>query len=429
MAAYNSHTGRGNNYTTNNQEVRSSYARMTSPDVAPEGPSPGKPVFVMNQDIPGERNVDLQDMYKALCKSVDTKNIVGVQRIGGLWRLYIAERELRIKLITEGLQIRNASVRVYDKNPYLLHENENAVRVVIKDVPLSVHESVIRDGLESANCKIYGPITYPKLRVDGKLTQCLTGDRAVYIDPPPQPLPRYMHFHSFRARVFHHGQPNSEAAITCSRCLQTGHHRTKCTNQMVCRLCKNTGHIQNSCPAAAGKNHQQPEADKQTPTRSQSGDSSRGEAAAVPKPTDKPSEKPRSHNAETANERATSSAPLTRSKTAAADWMGTCDKGSRDRKQRAPKVSAMQGKSVLGDLEVRSRSNSAPNLTDAQTKITEYWKRSSSESEESDGDYDETAGEQSSVLEEPTEIQAVRRKEKPKGRKRRRKNLSSNGRR
>ena len=49
-----------------------------------------------------------------------------------------AERELRIKLITEGLQIRNASVLVYDKNPYLLHENENAVRVVIKDVPLSV---------------------------------------------------------------------------------------------------------------------------------------------------------------------------------------------------------------------------------------------------------------------------------------------------
>ena len=202
MAAYNSHTGRGNNYTTNNQEVRSSYARMTSPDVAPEGPSPGKPVFVMNQDIPGERNVDLQDMYKALCKSVDTKNIVGVQRIGGLWRLYIAERELRIKLITEGLQIRNASVRVYDKNPYLLHENENAVRVVIKDVPLSVHESVIRDGLESANCKIYGPITYPKLRVDGKLTQCLTGDRAVYIDPPPQPLPRYMHFHSLEPAFF-----------------------------------------------------------------------------------------------------------------------------------------------------------------------------------------------------------------------------------
>ena len=84
----------------------------------------------------------------------------------------MAEHENRRKtLITEGIQIRNTSVRVYDKNPYLPHENENATRVVIKDIPLSVHESVILDEFENRNLKLNGPVMYPKLCVDGTLTQ------------------------------------------------------------------------------------------------------------------------------------------------------------------------------------------------------------------------------------------------------------------
>ena len=143
---------------------------MATPSETKQGsPAQGKPVFVLNQNIPGESNVELQDMYKSLCKSVDTKNINGVQRIGGLCRLKIADRESRIRLITEleGLQIRASSVRVYDKNPYLPHENENGTRVLIKDIPLSVHESVIQDGLESMNCKIYCSVMYPQWRSQG----------------------------------------------------------------------------------------------------------------------------------------------------------------------------------------------------------------------------------------------------------------------
>ena len=192
-ATYAARNGQRPDYVTSDTEVRTSYAAMATPPETKQGsPAQGKPVFVLNQNIPGESNVELQDMYKSLCKFVDRKNINGVQRIGGLWRLYIADRESRIRLITEGMQIRASSVRVYDKNPYLPHENENATRVLIKDIPLSVHESVIQDGLESMNCKIYGSVMYPKLRVDGKLTQCLTGDRVVYIDPPI-PAPSKIH--------------------------------------------------------------------------------------------------------------------------------------------------------------------------------------------------------------------------------------------
>ena len=424
-STYTAHIGDQHpGYVTSETEVRTSYATKATPAQTTQGgPTHGKPVFVLNQNIPGENNIELQDMYKALCNSVDTKNINGVQRIGGLWRLYIADRESRIRLITEGLQIRASSVRVYDKNPYLPHENENAIRVLIKDIPLSVHESVIQDGLKELNCKIYGPIMYSKLRVDGKLTQCLTGDRVVYIDPPSQPLPRFINFHNFKARILHHGQPNSEASITCSRCLQTGHHRSKCSNQMVCRSCRKPGHFQSACPATNG-DKQRPEPSKQTPAGSQSGDQSRGEA--VSRPTNPPvAVQPQ--NTTTSNkgpaEWITSSAPQTRSQTAAE--RSAREKGSRDRNHRAAKESAMPGKVVFE--EPRSRSSSMPNLTvaDQQTKLTHYWQKSSAESDESEGDSDETEDDQSSAAAELVESYPEKKITNSKGRKRRRKNTKN----
>ena len=418
MAASSTYTARNDQrpgYVTADSERRGSYAaRATPPETTQGGPAQGKPVFVLNQNIPGESNVELQEMYKSLCKSVDTKNINGVQRIGGLWRLYVADRESRIRLITEGLQIRASTVRVYDKNPYLPHENENATRVLIKDIPLSVHESVIQDGLEGLNCKIYGPVLYPKLRVDGKLTQCLTGDRVVYIDPPSQPLPRLIRFQNFRARVFHHGQPNPEASITCSRCLQTGHHRTKCPNQLVCRACRKTGHVQNACPAGIGETR------SPTKTQTQSGDQSREEAVSKPTIAPDAAQHENGNADKEPNQRVTSSARQTRSKTAAE--MSSRKKGSRDRNHRTAKENAIQEKGVFE--EPRSRCNSMPNLTGAelQTKLSQFWHKSSAESDESEEDYDETDNDQSSVIEEETEPRAEHRNNKRKGRKRRRKN-------
>ena len=431
MAAYRTsatYTQRdGQDYVTADK-VRGSYANVAAPSMAPQNPTQGKPVFVLAQNIPGEKTVELQEMYKAVSKSVNTKDIQGVQRIGGLWRLYITERENRIKLITQGLQIRDTSVRVYDKNPFLPHENENATRVLIKDIPLSVHENVILDELENIQCKVYGAIMYPKLRVDGKLTQCLTGDRVVYIDPPTQPLPRFMRFHSFKARVFHHGQPDTESNVICSLCLQTGHHRSKCSNEMVCRHCRKAGHLQASCPKSADKQSSAAKIPSKPKTQTsaestRSPDTSRGEA--VTETTDAPGET-RSTNNEP-DEDITSSARQTRSKTA--NRASSREKGSRDRKQRNAKEGALLGK-VLSD-ECRSRSNSAPSVIvadDTQTKITEYWGKSSSETDEAEADDESDDNDPSYATPEPQEIPQDHCKQIQKGRKRRRRNTkSSNG--
>ena len=69
----------------------------------------------------------------------------------------------------------------------------------------------------------------------------------LHIDPPSQPLSRSIVIANlFRARVFHIGQP--ERVLSCSRCLETGHHSSRCTNEVKCKNCKQFGHISSSCP-------------------------------------------------------------------------------------------------------------------------------------------------------------------------------------
>ena len=212
-------------------------------------PLRGKPVFVKHLDIPtvNERDFYTEHMYKALAKEVPSKEITGIQKIKGLWRLYIENKQTRINLITLGLKVRNVCVAVYDTNPFLVH-GEDTLRLRIKDIPLSASDTLITDELESRKCKLIGKIIHDRLRVDGKLTDCLTGDRIVYIERPKHSLPRSITFGLFQGRVFHPGQlPDDVSTVTCSNCLVTGHHRSKCTQDVVCKQCSKSGHIARDC--------------------------------------------------------------------------------------------------------------------------------------------------------------------------------------
>ena len=208
----------------------------------------GKPVFVKHRDIPEtvERAFHTEDMYKTLCRTVSSKEISGIQKIKGLWRLYIETQKARIDLITQGLKIRNVQVAVYDSNPFLSHD-EDTIRVLVKDIPLSASDTMITDELEKRKYNPVGKIIHQRLRVDGKLTDCLTGDRVLYLKKPSQSLPRFITFGLFRARVFHPGQLPPESSVTCSRCLSVGHHRSNCTKDVICKHCNRSGHIARDC--------------------------------------------------------------------------------------------------------------------------------------------------------------------------------------
>ena len=215
-----------------------SYSAMTSESQVPN--SRGMPNFLKNKDVPecNGKNVYADELFKCLLHVVPSSEIKGIQRIGGIWRLYIADKNVRIKLITNGLNIRSTNVCVYDSNPFLPNGREDTLRLVVKDIPLAVHETVITDELERKKCKITGKMYYQNLRVDGKLTECLTGDGIVYIEPLTSPLPRTIMFGPFKGRIFHFGQTDAAKTNTiCSKFLQPGHLRSACINDVVCRSC------------------------------------------------------------------------------------------------------------------------------------------------------------------------------------------------
>ena len=210
-----------------------------------------KPIFVRHSDIPNASNnmPTGEEMFLNLAKITDVSNISGIQKIGGLWRVYLKEKESRITVISEGLKMRGVKVPVFDTNPFLKSGNENVWRVTVKDIPLSVADSVIVHELEGMKCKVAGKIVRQKLRMNGQLTNCLNGDRVLYIEPRPIPLDRHVKIASFCARIFHDGQTTVSQA-TCSRCLATGHHASSCTKPFVCRTCKQPGHKSYECPAS-----------------------------------------------------------------------------------------------------------------------------------------------------------------------------------
>jgi hypothetical protein len=101
-------------------------------------------------------------------------------------------------------------------------------------------------------CNIEG-IFRENLRVDGRLTNCDTGDRLVISKPLPHPLPMSLQIGKYWGRIFHPGQvetdnQNRENNKNCHKCLKPGHFMYQCTSDWVCRSCNQQGHRMVDCP-------------------------------------------------------------------------------------------------------------------------------------------------------------------------------------
>lgn len=212
-------------------------------------------VFLKESSLFGDRKpakdewLTHTELYTALSEKVNASHITGLQRVRGLWRIYVDNLEDKVKLMTDGVPLRGKNIPVLNTNPQR-PDGENTIKIRIKNIPLSADDGTITRVLTLRGIDVIA-VTREKLRIKGRLTNCETGDRFVIVKSSTlkEPLPFSMYFGLFNARVIHTGQKTGpQREITCSKCLQTGHRFNQCTHDWVCRICQQTGHKQSDCP-------------------------------------------------------------------------------------------------------------------------------------------------------------------------------------
>ncbi|CAG2188586.1 ASZ1 [Mytilus edulis] len=189
------------------------------------------------------------EMYKAVGEVVPERTITGLQRIRGLWRIYLDDEAERDILISKCLKLRGKSIWIYSRNPRVtVHENVTDIRIRVKDVPLSADDGQIIREMEKHGCLILSSMR-ERLRYNNKVTNCLTGDRIIICEGPlTEHIPRSIFIGKYRATIIYRDQPkNNPQNMKCSKCLQEGHQTRDCTNDWVCRSCGEEGHKQNAC--------------------------------------------------------------------------------------------------------------------------------------------------------------------------------------
>ena len=209
-----------------------------------------EPVFLLRRDLPsgdGSR-YDTLELCLAAERVSGAETILGAQEIRGLWRVYPLTRTARNMLLIDGITLRQHTVQVHDKNPFILRggsgEEMPVTKVWISDIPISCDGKDIETALVRLGCVLRSSLINEKIRnKERKLTRFLTGRRFVFVNTPEKPLERTAKIGGFTARLYHKEQPKVDPQQTlCSRCLERGHRVSACPNNIRCRECRQEDH-------------------------------------------------------------------------------------------------------------------------------------------------------------------------------------------
>ena len=179
-----------------------------------------------------------------------------------VWRIYVKDSESRIALLTSHVSIRGQTVQVYTNNPYRAgltggQSDDDVIKIIIKDVPLSKGNTGIIKYLDEKKIKLKKPVEYAKVRNNqNELTNYFNGDRIVFVEPFANPLPRKVLISGGSATIIHRGQKKWQKPL-CNNCFQEGHFRNQCENDPCCVVCKAPGHKpgEPTCPGTAKQLH------------------------------------------------------------------------------------------------------------------------------------------------------------------------------
>ena len=229
-----------------------------------------KPIFL--KDVFGSRKPERSlwltnvEIYKAIGDKVQAQCIKGIQCVREMWRIYMDNEEDRQSLLVQRINLRGRQIPLHLQNPHNPSRYQpDTIRIKIKNVPLSADDGQIDRALAMEGCEIQG-IFRDRLRVDGKLTNCETGDRLVISKLLSKPIPRMLKIGKYIARVFHPGQPEfqnrnytQDSDKTCHKCLTPGHFIYDCPNDWVCRKCHESGHKMMDCSKDFNVENSEPE--------------------------------------------------------------------------------------------------------------------------------------------------------------------------
>ena len=229
------------------------------------------PVFIRRRSIPGEDQLTCLSMCLAAEKASGKNTILGAQEIRGLWRVYPLTENARQLLLVKGIVIRGVIVTCHATNPFRIKTSAAGrelpvTKLWISDLPISVADEEIENSLIKLDVEIRSDIVRECCRnADNKLTHFQTGRRYVFITRPARPLDKELEVGlTFTATVYHKEMKQNKNPF-CSRCLQNGHSRYMCQNDVVCKVCHRSGHMSKD-PECTGPERQESETESEDST-------------------------------------------------------------------------------------------------------------------------------------------------------------------
>ena len=263
LSGKNNNTEQNNDNDVTTNDTNDNHPNSTSAS-ASNSSNFVKPIFLKDSDVHGsvkpERSMWITnvEIYKAVGEKVPAECIKGIQRIREMWRIYMDNEEDKLSLLVQGINLRGRQVALHSQNPHnpsnLLQPD--TIRIKVKNVPLSADDGQIHRALTLQGCNIQA-FSRERLRIDGKVTNCETGDRLVISKLLEKSIPRNLQIGKYLARIFHSGQPefqgrpnlvSYEGVKKCHKCLKPGHVMYNCPNDWVCRICNISGHKMIDCP-------------------------------------------------------------------------------------------------------------------------------------------------------------------------------------
>ena len=124
-----------------------------------------KPVYLKDSEFQiGSTRYSDFDLSIAVGNKIN--DLKCVQKDRDLWRVYVGSKESRSQLLTEGIDLRNTNVKVYDTNPYsagISSPDENVLKITIKGVPLSVDDKEVTKMLQEFNVSFTSDLKHEKI--------------------------------------------------------------------------------------------------------------------------------------------------------------------------------------------------------------------------------------------------------------------------